>query len=497
MPFSRRKTLIAGSAAAAIAAATAVTLPAFASASAAPASAPAAGAAAHAYRHGVFPRAGAQTHLAAAATAADQDGEGGLNGQAGQGKPANETKPLTYHGGTGGVGVTTGSPKVYVIYWGSQWGSAAKDAHGYTTLSRDTAGMAPRQQAFFKGLGTKGETWSGVMTQYCQGVKSGATGCPAGSAHIGYPTGGALAGVWYDDSAAAPASATGNQLAQEAVRAAQHFGNGTAAANRNVQYVITSPTGTTPDGFNTPSGDFCAWHDFTGDPSLDGGGAVNSPVGPVAFTNMPYLPDAGHSCGAGAVNSGAAGALDGVTIVGSHEYAETITDQFPYSANPSSPVLTSGGWITDNDSTGGENGDKCAWVRTGPGAGFDLSLATGSFAVQTTWSNDANHGAGGCQASHPVVRNTAPHKVTIGHIANRSAVVGLSQRLMVSAQDSASTSHLVFSASGLPAGLRIDARTGTITGRPTHLGTYRVTVVAKDETGASARTTFTWSVRAH
>ncbi|RAG87168.1 hypothetical protein DN069_02685 [Streptacidiphilus pinicola] len=487
MAFSRKKTLVAGSAAAAIAAATAVALPAFASASAASVDAPAAAVAGHAYRHGAVPLrdAAGQAH---AAPQADQSG---------QGKPANQTKPMTYHGGTDGVGVTTGAPKVYVIYWGSQWGNASQDAQGHTTLSGDTAGMAPRQQAFFKGLGTKGETWSGVMTQYCQGVKTGATSCPATSAHIGYPTGGALAGVWYDDSAVAPSAATGNQLAQEAVKAAQHFGNKTAAANRNVQYVITSPTGTHPDGFNTPSGQFCAWHDFTGDSSLDGGGAVNSPVGPVAFTNMPYLTDMGHSCGANAVNAGSAGLLDGVTIVGSHEYAETVTDQFPYSADPSSPVLTSGGWITDNDSSGGENGDKCAWVRTGPGVAFNLALATGSFPVQTTWANDANHGAGGCEGSHPIVKNSAPHKVTIAHIANQTGVVGRGVRVAVKGHDSVAASHLTYTIVGLPTGLRIDARTGVITGRPTRVGTFHVTVEAKDETGAYVRTTFTWTVRAH
>ena len=45
----------------------------------------------------------------------------------------------------------------------------------------------PRLQGFFKGLGTGAETWSGVMTQYCKGVASGATSCPAGSAHVGLP----------------------------------------------------------------------------------------------------------------------------------------------------------------------------------------------------------------------------------------------------------------------------------------------------------------------
>jgi len=126
---------------------------------------------------------------------------------------------LSYGGGVSGVGVTTGAEKVYLVFWGSQWGSSSTNASGYTTLSGDPQQTAPILQGFFKGLGTGSETWSGVMTQYCQGVTSGSTTCPAGSAHVGYPTGGALAGVWVDTSAAAPAQATGNQLAAEAVAA--------------------------------------------------------------------------------------------------------------------------------------------------------------------------------------------------------------------------------------------------------------------------------------
>src|SRR5581483_3736376 len=183
-------------------------------------------------------------------------------------------------------GVTTGPEKVYVVFWGTQWGTASTDGNGNTTLTGDTKGVAPRVQQMFKGIGTNNETWSGVMTQYCEGVASGATTCPANSAHVGYPTGGAYAGVWYDNSAAAPSQATGHAIAAEAVAAAGHFGNTTAAANRNAQYVIVSPTGTHPDGFNTPGGNWCAWHDYTGDSTLSGGG-VSSPYGPLAFTNLP------------------------------------------------------------------------------------------------------------------------------------------------------------------------------------------------------------------
>jgi hypothetical protein len=63
-----------------------------------------------------------------------------------------------------------------------------------------------------------------------------------------------LAGVWVDDSAASPSQATAFQLGTEAVRAAAQFGNTTAAANRNAQYDIISPTGTHPAGSPPPAG---------------------------------------------------------------------------------------------------------------------------------------------------------------------------------------------------------------------------------------------------
>jgi serine protease len=204
---------------------------------------------------------------------------------------------------------------------------------------------------------------------------------------VAYPSGGVLAGVWADESSAAPVQATGHQLGLEAVSAATHFGNTGQTANTSVQYVIVSPTGTHPDGFGTGGAQFCAWHDSTGDSTLSGG-SVNSPYGQLAFTNLPYVTDAGSRCGQGFVNQGSAGALDGVTIVEGHEYAETLTDPYP-----------STGWI---DSSGNENGDKCAWINSGPGASQNLTLSTGTFAVQSTWANDSG-GSGGCETSHAIV----------------------------------------------------------------------------------------------
>lgn len=314
------------------------------------------------YRHGVMPMIGSPLYWERAVSNVS----------------SNE---LRFGGGIEGVGVTTGRPKVYLVFWGSQWGAQGTDANGYATFSGDPAGMAPDLQAFFKGLGTS-ELWSGIMTQYCQGVAAGAVRCPATAAHVGYPAGGALAGVWEDTSKAAPGAASAGQLAQEAADAAAHFGNTTTASNRHAQYMIVSPTGTDPDDYKTHG--FCAWHDWTGNYGV-GGPAL-------AFTNMPYITDVGGNCGAGAVTPG--NNLDGVTIVGGHEYAETITDQFP-----------TGGWtVQSGGAIGEEAADLCAWLTTGNGRMQNLVLTTGSFAVQGIWSNSANSGKGGCVIKHAIVK---------------------------------------------------------------------------------------------
>ena len=144
----------------------------------------------HAYRHGVVPMRATAAKMrswAAAHPAAPP-------------APQASANDLNYGGGIDGIGVTTGQEKVYLVFYGSQWGTASTDGNGNTTLSGDHSGEAPYLQQLFKGLGTNGELWSGVMTQYCEGVAAGAQSCPAGSAHVAYPTSPPLAGVWVDGS---------------------------------------------------------------------------------------------------------------------------------------------------------------------------------------------------------------------------------------------------------------------------------------------------------
>jgi serine protease len=264
---------------------------------------------------------------------------------------------LSYHGGTNGVGVETGPDKVYLVYWGSQWNN------------NDPSGEAAIQQKFFNGVG--GSNWNNSVTQYCEGVSSGTVFCNGAGTAATNPSG-LLAGVWYDNASAAPSKPGQSNLASEAINAAAHFGNTSASSNTTVQYVINTATGNNASGFGTQ---YCAWHSST-----------SSSYGNIAYTNMPYITDAGASCGANFVNSGSAGLTDGITIVGGHEFAETETDIYP-----------STGWL---DGTGSENGDKCAWISSGQGAAADITLSTGTFAVQSLWSNAFNSGAGGCVLSY-------------------------------------------------------------------------------------------------
>jgi len=261
---------------------------------------------------------------------------------------------LTYHGGVGGIGVET-SPKVYLVFFGSQW------------TNNDPSGEASREQSFLSAVG--GSSWLNSVTQYCQGVSSGTTFCNGAGQAAGNPSG-ILQGVWFDSASAAPSSPTQSQLAAEAVKAAAHFGNTAAGSNNSTQYVIATSTGNNMNGFGTQ---WCAWHSST-----------SSSYGNIAYTNLPYMTDAGASCGA---NFNGLGANAGQTIVEGHELAETITDQFP-----------NGGWL---DGSGAENGDKCAWISSGQGASANVNFAGGgSFPVQSLWSNAFNSNAGGCVLSY-------------------------------------------------------------------------------------------------
>jgi len=396
----------------------------------------------HEYRHGVMPTRAVHAAMAK------------WNKAHGIGMVATGANTLFYGGGTGGVGVMSGINKAYIVFWGSQWGTASTDSNGNIQLSGDPDGAAGAAQQMFKGIGTNGELWSADLTQWCDGsgVSSGASACPTSGVNWVPYQQNIFAGAWYDNSSAAPAAATGNQIGSEAVKAAAHFGNTTAASNRYAFYMILSPTGTNPDNYQ---GAYCAWHDYTGDSSLTGG-AVNSPYGPLAFSNQPYNMDSGSGCGVGFVNS--PGTLDGWTMTLGHEWHEMESDQFP-----------SGGWSA---SSGSENSDECAWIAPGSAGGAaNITFATGTFAEQASWSNDTN----ACSISHPILNHGGGGGGT-PHANWSDTISGLTVNFTDSSTDTGGTLSTHSWTFG-------DGGTSTTTS-PSHTyakaGTYSVTETVKD-----------------
>jgi len=86
--------------------------------------------------------------------------------------------------------------------------------------------------------------------------------------------------------------------------------------------------------------------------------------------------------------------------------------------------------------------------------------------------------------------------VTVNTPPSQSWTVGTAASLQIQASDSASGQTLTYAATGLPAGLSVNASSGLISGTPTATGTGSATVTAKDTTGASGSATFGWTVNA-
>jgi hypothetical protein len=321
---------------------------------------------------------------------------------------------MAYHGGHVQI-----NPKTYLIYWG--WGQggafpgrtcspqALTEGAISATLPCDPDGAGKYMADFVNQMGAT--DWAGVQTQYYQTDASGR------QQFITNPSN-QLAGIWVDDtndatgipktSLSNPAGPSNTQtvLAQEAQRAAAHFGVSDLA---NANFVVIQPPGLSDP--NALSTGYCAWHDYT-QPGLSGG-VYNGIQPDLAFTDMPYalaINSGGTNvCGQNAVNSGAAGTLDGFSIVLGHEIEETVTDpgaeDILGGSGPNNQKFL-GGWYDAVDAN--ENGDKCAWVGESlltaqgppapiPGAMGNMTGNAGAkFAVQSLWSNQSAAGAGYC-----------------------------------------------------------------------------------------------------
>ena len=254
---------------------------------------------------------------------------------------AGHTNNLTYHGGPIQQATT-----VYISYWGSAWVTGFGGT--YTSSQAQTY-----VQDFFGSVG--GSSWIGTDTQYCSGVASGTVNCGTAGTHITNPSA-QLKGEW-NDTSAVPANRNiqDSDVAAAAVRAMQHFGY-----HADATYLVFTPSGDSESGFAANGGGWCAWH-----------GDTSSSSGTLNYGYIPYMPDAGSSCGMNFINSNNSygnGYFDGFSIVAGHEYEEAQTD----------PHLNA--WY---DSRGSENADKCAWNSLSG----NISLGSHVYAVQPVWDN--------------------------------------------------------------------------------------------------------------
>jgi subtilase family serine protease len=129
---------------------------------------------------------------------------------------------------------------------------------------------------------------------------------------------------------------------------------------------------------------------------------------------------------------------------------------------------------TFHDVTTGNNGD----FQAGPG--YDETTGWGSY-DGTKLFNALNGAATGST-------------VTVTNPGDQTTAVNGSVNLQIKATDSSSTAKLSYAASGLPAGLSIDAGTGVVSGTATTQGVSNVTVTVTDDTQASGNTSFKWTV---
>jgi Ricin-type beta-trefoil lectin domain/Putative Ig domain len=344
---------------------------------------------------------------------------------------------LQYNGGA-----VQHSPHVYVDFWGPGWGNDQAQQAVLSYLLK-----------FYKGLGATGDTWSLITSQY-----------PDNSGHPVF--GKSVFAEYGTDASAPPSEVTPDDLAAEAAAAASAFGIKDIG---DAQVIVAAQSGTCfSDGFAGSSctpvmASYCAWHSSTSFGS-----------GELPFTNLPYQLDADGECGENFVNSGTAGTDDGFSIVGGHEYAESVTDPVP-----------DNGYIDFADNvSGGEIADKCAWageIWGTPDPIGDIKLSTGTFAVQSLWSN-VKHG---CVMSG----------VSITPLGNQTSVLGRAVSLQVHGSAVPGVT-LGYTATGLPTGLSINPATGLIHGTVSGaVKAYAAKVTVSYSTGP-ASFMFKWTVDA-
>ncbi|GGM71871.1 putative Ig domain-containing protein [Dactylosporangium sucinum] len=166
-----------------------------------------------------------------------------------------------------------------------------------------------------------------------------------------------------------------------------------------------------------------------------------------------------------------------------------------------SPIIrSSDNQIVGINNTGNDDGQSCTLNNPCEvDANGTVTVHQGqSYGEQTYWFTTCLNASraidltlAGCLLTKPP---GSGNTVTVTNPGNQTATVGTPKSLQIQASSSGSGQTLTYSATGLPAGLTINASTGLVSGTPTTAGSSTTTVTARDTTGATGSATFTFTV---
>ncbi|GAB1690150.1 hypothetical protein KRM28CT15_19530 [Krasilnikovia sp. M28-CT-15] len=137
------------------------------------------------------------------------------------------------------------------------------------------------------------------------------------------------------------------------------------------------------------------------------------------------------------------------------------------------------------------------WTATGLPTGLSINASTGAITGIPTTAGDFAVTITVTDAAERTATITFSWSISasimVAAIANQNGTVGLPASLTAAADGG--TAPYTWTAVGLPDGFTINSSTGVITGTPTTVATWAVTVRATDAQGRTATTGFVWDVR--